>query len=194
MSEGNNGLSKSTKQYIEDAISHYNKQRYQDALEAIEQAVRRDPTSVKALHGRGIVLAQMKEYKKALECYEQASKLAPNIAQIYADLAEVSYLLKDYEKSGSGYRKAIELDSKYESVYRDKAKYLFDKAFRLRKPVTRDKAITAFQQVLLFDPDDATANSELAKLQKIKASLSKGKSSVASVHPCNCSCPSCMNY
>lgn len=184
-------LSETAWQYITDAIKHYRNQHYQDALEAFELAIKLDPTSVKALHGRGIVLVQMKEYKKALDSYEQASRLAPNISQIYADMAELFYKLRDYKKSYLSYKKAIELDSKYEDVYRDKAKNLVDKAFKLIDPWTRDKAIAAYKRVLLFNPDDNT-RSELSKLQRIKATLSQRTSS--DVHPCNCRCPMCINY
>ena len=185
-------LSKTAWQCIEDAIKHYRNQHYQDALEAFELAIKLDPTSVKALHGRGIVLVQMEKYKKALDSYEQASRLAPNIPQIYADMAELFYKLRDYTKSYLSYKKAIELDSKYENVYRDKAENLVDRASKLNNPWTRDEAIVAYQQVLLFNPDDTTARSELSKLQRIKATISQRTSS--DVHPCNCRCPMCINY
>ena len=117
-------MSNTTKQYIEDAIRYYKKQRYQEALEAFEQAIQIDPVSVKALHGKGVILTEMKEYKQAIESYEQASKLAPDIAKIHLDMAEVCYMLKDYEKSSLSFRKAIQLDRTYELVYWDKTQAL----------------------------------------------------------------------
>jgi len=125
-------LNKSAQQYIEDAIKLYRRRRYQESLDTFELAIQINPTSVRALHGRGFVLAKMKEYKRALESYEQASKLAPNIAKIYLDMAEVFYMLKDYKKSGASYRKAVELDSNYGSIYRDKTQELFHEAINLR--------------------------------------------------------------
>ncbi len=104
----------SAKQYIEVGVRHYHKQHYQMALYAFEQAVICSSTSVRALHGKGVVLVQMGKYREALKSFEQASTLAPHITQIHLDLAEATYLFKDYEKSGSGYRKAIELDSTYQ--------------------------------------------------------------------------------
>lgn len=163
-----------------------------DALEAFELAIKLDPTSVKALHGRGIVLVQMLEYEKALDSYEQASKLAPNISQIYADMAELFYTLRKYKKSYLSYKKAIELDSKYEDVYREKAQKLVDRATKLNDPWNRDRAIVAYQRVLLFNPDDTTARSKLSELKKVKESLSQQHSYV--VHGFNCECRKCMNY
>jgi tetratricopeptide (TPR) repeat protein len=104
-------LSKSKKQYIEDAISYYKAQRYHEALAAFEQAILIDPNCVKALHGRGVIFASLKQYREAIESYEQASKLAPDVAKIHLDMAETFYAMQDYEKSGSSYREAIRLDS-----------------------------------------------------------------------------------
>ena len=185
-------LSKTSRQYIEDAVKHYRNQHYQNALEAFELAIKLDPTSVKALHGRGIVLVQMLEYEKALDSYEQASRLAPNISQIYADMAELFYILRKYKESYLSYKKAIELDSKYEEVYREKAQKLVDSASKLNDPWNRDRAIVAYQRVLLFNPDNTTARSELSKLKRIKENLSQQVS--YEVHGFNCRCPKCMNY
>lgn len=80
-------MSLSAKQYINDAINHYKEHCYQEALHAFERAIRIDPHNVKAHHGRGIVLMQMKEYEKAVEAFEQALNLAPKVAKIREDMA-----------------------------------------------------------------------------------------------------------
>jgi len=203
-------LSKSKKQYIEDAISYYKEQRYREALEAFEQAIQIDPDCVKALHGRGAILTQMKEYKKALESYEQAFKLAPHIAKIHLDMAEVS---------GLHYKKAVELDRSYETGYRNKTQELFYKAGELRFHGQRDEAIAAFQAILLFDPAHEGAKQALSELQNTRTSVTYSSSYFddfysyqsqpsrsqpereamennqwdlrPSIHPANCRCAQC---
>lgn len=211
---GNGGLSKSAKHYIEDAIRFYNEQRYQESLNAFEQVIRIDPVSVKALHGRGIILIRIEEYKKAIESFEQASKLAPSIAKIHLDMAEVFYIIKNFEKSGSTYRRAIQLNKTYQSVYRNKEQELTNIALGFYRRMWFERAITAFQQVLLFSPENLQAPYYLSILKpsapmtfsspnpsksiERKPSMDDDNASAnnqwnifPSVHPANCRCVQC---
>ena len=196
-------LSKSARQFIEDAIRHYKERRYHEALEAFDYAIQLDPASVRALHGRGIVLVQIKEYNNAIKSFEQASKLAPNVAQIYADMAEVFYIVGDYEKSCLYYKKAVELDRKYESLLLSKVPELVDYAINLNNQGLKDKAIDVLQLALLLNPVNNRAMSFLSVLQNSNSYaydssvLPRGvfeDPGGNDLHHANCRCPICMNY
>ena len=151
------GSLKMKQQWIEEGIARYKEQRFKEALEAFEHAIQIDPVSVKALHGRGIILTQLKEYKKAIESYKQASQLAPKIAKIYLDMAEVFYLLEDYAKSGTYYRKAIELNGSLTQIYFDKVETLLKKAYlweqqECYEDEQYEQALVTYENILAFDP------------------------------------------
>jgi tetratricopeptide (TPR) repeat protein len=228
LEQGVSNLSKSKQQYIKDAIRYYQVGRYQAALWAFEQAIQIDPNCVKALHGRGIIFTRMREYEKALKAFEQALKLAPDIAKIRVDMAGVLLsIYKDYQKAGLLYKKAAELDKRYKAVYHHKARQLFDRAHDLfiryqfhGFQEERNEAITAFQQVLLFDPTHEGAKQALSELQNTRTSVTYGSSYFfddfysyqsqpsrsqlereamennqwdlpPSIHPANCRCAQC---
>ena len=161
--------------WIKEGIGHYNAERYKECIDACERAIQIDPDCARAYHGKGLALAQQKRCEEALIAYQKASHLAPENAKIHADMAELFYNMGDYEKSGLSYKKAIQLDSQFEIVYGEKSKVLLDmaldKARKSRNPYLRalytyDKVISAFREVLLFNPDDAIALAEIEKIQR----------------------------
>ena len=82
--------------------------------------------------------------------------------------AEQEFARGDYGTSGSTYRRAIKLDNQFEAAYLDKLKMLLEQAFKWIKSPTLDSAISSFHKVLLFNPDNAIALAEIAKLQEKK--------------------------
>jgi len=207
-------LSQSAKQYMTEAIKHYNADCFQEALAALEQALSIDPVYIKALHGKGVVLAKMKEYQKAVDVLSKACELAPANGKIHLDLAEAYYVLGDYIVSGSVYRKAAQLDNNYKPVYLKQTQKLFYKAIALRgqgmELRDEEEALKAFQQVLLFNPSFDRASEYISELtwyieynypeSEPERVYQSGYSSTwnnewpelpLTTHPFNCRCPQC---
>lgn len=187
-------MDKSAEQYANVAARHYNSGRYEEALAACNYAIQVDPKSARAYHGKGLILVQQEKYAEALANYQKACEIAPLNAKVHADMAELFYMLKKYEKSGLAYKMAIRLDSRYERVYRDKAKYLINIASSMHTYWERDRAITIFQEALLFNPDDTIALPEILKLQNLKIPLNPNPSSIVDreeIHTANCRCYKC---
>src|SRR5260370_15634 len=157
--------------WIKEGIGHYNAKRYKECLYACERAIQLDPDCAEAYYGKGLALAQQKRYGEALIAYQKASHLAPESAKIHAAMAELFYNIGDYENSGLSYKKAIQLNSQFEAVYVEKSKMLLDKAIGLHAsyrydPYKCDLAISAFREVLLFNPDNAIALTEIEEIQR----------------------------
>lgn len=157
--------------WIKEGIGHYNAKRYKECLDACERAIRLNPDCKEAHYGKGLALAQQKRYGEALIAYQKASHLAPESAKIYAAMAELYYNVSDYEKSGLSYKRAIQLDSQFEAVYAERLKMLLDKASGLHAtyrydPYRCDLAISAFREVLIFNPDNVNALTEIKEIQR----------------------------
>lgn len=201
-------MSKTKEQWIDEAIRNYKARRYEQALSACECALQLDVTFARALHGKGLILTQQKKYLEALEAYHKACQLAPQSAKIYFDIAELFYIKKNYEESYKSYKMAIQLDRRYEQIYKKKLQQLVDKAFNLRRKKLKDEAITAFQQVIDFNPHNKFARGALIQLQDEQLfsnlrSLSAIQDQqtnnekpryIAKTHPFNCRCKDCFNY
>ncbi|SRR6266567_1946862 len=212
-------LGKTKDQWLDEAIRNYRAGSYEEALSACQYAIQLDATFARAFHGRGLILTRQKKYTDALYAYHKACMLAPENAKIHFDLGELFYILKRYEESYESYKTAIQLDRKYQQIYNKRLKVLIDRACNLRKQGLRDEVTTAFQQVLLFNPHNDSANSYFQESQDRRSyvdsgyyTLYEGNSASSSklgggvdynnewnvnlgtVHPFNCRCRDCIEY
>ena len=58
-------------------------QRYSQALQAYEEALRMDPRNFYAWNGKGTTLYNQGNYKKALEAYSRATEIDPSNAIVW---------------------------------------------------------------------------------------------------------------
>ncbi len=148
-------------EYLDNATKYYKATQYEKALRACTNAIQLDPQCARAYHGRGLIQARQRRYKEAFEDYKKSCEINPKNAKLHADMGELLYILRDFEKAGSYYRMAIQLDQKFEPLYQQKTQELTKElvyAFRGRA------LFPAYQQVLLFNPNDDKARSQLSKL------------------------------
>ncbi len=108
------------------------------------------------------------------------------------------YILRDFEKAGSHYRLAIQQDKKFKSIYQQKTQELLQELIEKISSypeLRRHEMLSVYQQVLLFNPNDDEARSQLSKLQKLMENL-RGSSNhnQSQTHYVNCRCPQCVNY
>lgn len=82
------------KQWLTEAIDHYNAERYEECLKACERIIQLDPRSARAYHGKGLALVSLERYEDALLAYDQAIALASNNPKLYADKGEAIYRLR----------------------------------------------------------------------------------------------------
>ena len=84
--------------------------KYNEALDAYQQAIRLDPNNAIAYHSMGNAFHKLKRHEEALDAYRQAVRLDPNDAIAYANLGDTFNTLKRYEEALDAYRQAIRLD------------------------------------------------------------------------------------
>ncbi len=124
--------------------------RYEEALAALEQALRLDPNEAPAYIGRGGVLLNLKRYEEALAAFDQAIRLDPNGAPAYTVKGIALGELKRYEEALAAFDQAIRFDPTFAFVYNDKGAVLLN----LQR---YEEALAAFDQTIRFDPNDVLA-------------------------------------
>ncbi len=137
-------------QWLEYGTACYQNQRYAEALEACEHAIQIDPTCPRGYHGKGLILARLKDYGRALEVYEQALKIDPNEAKICFEVGALFFILRNYEKAGIFYRKAIKLNKKYEVLYLNRTKNLLEEA---KYAYSNEERTRIYEQAHMFNPN-----------------------------------------
>ncbi len=83
---------KSKEQWIEQGTTHHNAKRYEEALEAYEQAICLDPNDASLHIKKGQVLSSLSHYSEALNAYKQAISLSTYLKS--TDMFELAILLE----------------------------------------------------------------------------------------------------
>lgn len=78
------------------------------SLKALDEALERDPNSVRALTNRGIALGQLGRVQEAAEEFEQALKVDPNYSYAHFNLASLQAGSGDFELALFHFQKAAE--------------------------------------------------------------------------------------
>ena len=110
-------------------LALYEQEKYEEAIECYEKAIKLDPDYIYALNGKADCLMVLEEYEKAAECYEKAitlyilfqagiRRLPYKNASCISDYTNVLKRkgdcllnLKKYEEAIKCYEKALKLDS-----------------------------------------------------------------------------------
>ncbi len=102
--------------------------RYEEALDAVDQAIRLKPDYDHAHKQKGITLYSAKRYKEALASFDKCIRLKPDHADhadAYNYKGNALYELKEYEKALEAFEKefeyAIKLAPRYKAAYTGKA-------------------------------------------------------------------------
>jgi serine/threonine protein kinase len=122
--------------------------RYQEALEACEQALRLAPNNAYTHINKGIILRNLKRYEEALLAYEQALQLAPNSVNAYNGKGNALSGLKRYEEALLAYEQASGLDPNDAYTY-------YSKGLALYNLKRYEEALEAYEQASGLDPNNA---------------------------------------
>lgn len=208
-------LKRTKEQWLDQAIEEYEAGKYKSALAACKCAIQIDSTYARAFHGEGLILEKLGRYPEALSSFRRASQLASNKAKIHLDLANLLYKLEDYADAKKSYDKAVQIDKKYRGIYQKQLVSLVAKAQEQQRLGSHDATISAYKNVLLFDPSNGLANSVLAELLKasqpapkvgsIKTYQYNSRQTInafdnnqwqlsSAIHPANCRCKDCYEF
>lgn len=84
--------------------------RYADATDAYQQALRLNAQDYQALVGMGIVSRKHGDYDAAENYYRQAETIAPNYAELHASLGALYIFRDEPHKALDSLRRAVDLD------------------------------------------------------------------------------------
>ena len=112
------------KQWVEEGNTHFAQRRYNEALAAYKEAIKRDAKMVPARIGRGNALLELGYYQSALDAYERAIQLKPHLVEAYNDKATVLYEYQHYEDALAAYEQAIQLQPNNAVFYNCKSRTL----------------------------------------------------------------------
>jgi tetratricopeptide (TPR) repeat protein len=85
--------------FVANAIVAYGERRYQDAITALEEALRLDPDNVNALYYTGLVNVALERFEPAVEALERARRLQPRDPSVLFQLGALYFGLGRYDEA-----------------------------------------------------------------------------------------------
>ena len=119
-------------------------QRYSQALQAYEEALRMDPRNFYAWNGKGTTLYNQGNYKKALDAYQRATEIDPDNAIVWVSAGLVLNRLQRYQQALVHFERALSLDPDYVAAWNGKADAQLDMNML-------EEALASYEQALLYD-------------------------------------------
>jgi len=152
---------KTKEEWLEEGNAFHALKRYDEALDAYEQALHLDPSDAIAWNNKGLALGELKRYEEALTAFEQILHLGPGDAIAWQVKGFTLENLKHYEEALTAYEQAIRLDPSDAIAWNNKG-------LALGKLKRYEEALAAYEQVLRLDPNHAdTWNNKGFALEKL---------------------------
>ncbi len=120
-------------------------QRYSQALQAYEEALRLDPQNFYAWNGKGTTLYNQGNYKKALEAYQRATEIEPDNPIVWVSAGLVLNRLQRYQQALVHFERALALEPEYVTAWNGRA----DAQLDMNMPA---QAQASYEQALIYDP------------------------------------------
>jgi tetratricopeptide (TPR) repeat protein len=140
----------SREKWLEEAETHYDLERYGEALAALEEAIKLDPGYARAWYNKSLALHVLARYEEALAACEQLIRLEPGNAKAYYQKGYVLNSLNRYEEALQVLEQALCLDLKYAAAWTSKG-YVLNNMGRY------EEALVAFEAGILLDLSDEKA-------------------------------------
>ena len=133
--------------------------RYEEAIQAYQQAIALDPKYATPHNGLGNVYSGQGRYGDAISAYHQAIQLDPEFAYPHNGLGNVYSDQSRYEEAIQAYQQAIALDPKFAYPYNGLGNVWY-------KQGRYDDAISAYNQAIRLDPKCATPHNGLGAVYR----------------------------
>ena len=142
--------SKTREAWLNEAETYYDLKRYEEALTALDEAIRLDPNYARAYYNKSLVLHDLERYEEALSTCEQYMRLEPGEAKACYHKGYILNSLNRYEDALQALEQALRLDHDYAPAYTSKG-YVLNNMGRY------EEALAAFEQGLYINPNDEKA-------------------------------------
>jgi tetratricopeptide (TPR) repeat protein len=158
--------------YLQEGISQYQQESYEEAIEVLGKARKVDANSSMAAFFLGIAYKQINDLPNAANNLRDAVVLEPKIKEAFVELVDVLYQLDKLDEAKKWLKMA-------ESERILPAKISFLKGLILLKENENEDAITAFEKAKRLDPSFAqAADLQIAMAYMKTGRLSKAKESL----------------
>ena len=136
----------------------FEKRRYQQALQAFEDAVKLDGNNAQAYRGMAKTYQKLKDSDKAIANFRMATTVKADYVEAHYELGNLFFNLKKYKEAQAAFRAVLNLDGNFQNgnartllkgaYSRQGRDYLLRKNYR--------KAIEEYENATQLDPTDAT--------------------------------------
>ena len=136
----------------------FEKRRYQQALQAFEEAVKLDGNNAQAYRGMARTYQKLKDSDKAIANFRMATTVKPDYVEAHYELGNLFFNLKKYKDAQASFQAVLNLDGDFQNgIARNLLKGAYSRQGRdylLRKNYR--KAIEEYKNATQLDPTDAT--------------------------------------
>lgn len=140
--------------------------KYEEAIEAYDQALKIDPEYVKAWYNKGSSLAILERDEEAIKAYDQALKYDPEKVDAWYNKGNSFYNLGKYEEAIDVYDQVLKIDPEYINAWTNKGNSLYVLG-------RSDDAIEAYNQALKIDSENTYAQDGMKNLLNNQSSSDK---------------------
>ena len=102
---------------LRSAKEEYEKNNYEDCVEACLKILESNPKNPVALRGMGCAMQSMLQPERAIEYYKEALKYSDKKEIEYTLLGTIYYIQNDFEEALNYYNLAIEANDNYDLAY-----------------------------------------------------------------------------
>ena len=125
-------------------------QTFEEALDAADRALSRNPDDTNAWYNRGVALLHLERFSEALDAFDRALKLDPGMPDTWNNRGVALARLGRHEDAMESYNRALLLDPVHGSSWMNKARTLAE----LDRPAD---AVKSYDRALSINPGDASA-------------------------------------
>jgi len=92
-----------------------NQERYSEAIQAYDEAIRLDPNSTVSWYNKGNALKSLDRYDEAIQAYDQAIRLDPNFAEAWRKKAAALSASGRYDEAVLAFNEAMNISYVFSS-------------------------------------------------------------------------------
>ena len=101
----------SAEEWLNKGVELYSQGKYDQAIEAYDQAISINPQYAEAWNNKGLALRALGEYDEAIKAYDQAISINPQIAEAWSNKGVALQALGRTSEADAAFAKAEELEN-----------------------------------------------------------------------------------